>query len=160
VEEEMARDMVKQLLAHLRSIGMEPDILGILSQMGPFSKIYETTYTFGMAVERQQGMKVLFSLRNVCPYPGVPSLLPWAVNHITIFHLSRGKDNVSWLVMEDYDSVFSSDFGSPLKAAFDTVWARMLNLCNLGWATALRDIERAIFNLVPTRHNHTCLGEA
>jgi hypothetical protein len=154
-EEATARDVIGKLLELVPTLGVERQNLGILSQMGPFSKIHETTYTFGLATEPEifQGFKVLFSLRNVCRYPDGPSRLPWAVNHIAIFH-QLGKGGPCWLVMEDYDSVFPAQ---PAIELDKSPLAGMLDLCNIGWTTALRDMERLIYELVPPVPNPTRL---
>jgi hypothetical protein len=155
----MARNVIGELWSLVPTLGIEPRILGILSQMGPFSKTHETAYTFGMSelgewLGEWPRFKVLFSLRNVCRYPDVTSRLPWAVNHIAIFHQMRTDVSSSFLVMEDYDSVIP---GQPAIERDKSPLVGMLELCNIGWTTALRDIEMAIFELVPFRPNPTCL---
>lgn len=164
-EEHVASGVIRDLETLVSELDIKPAILGILSQMGQFSKICETTYTFGIAMdpERQAQMKILFSLRNVCPQPRRDTnILCWVVNHITIFHqLSSEEDKPIWFLMEDYDSVlvFLNGEGEDSHRREDMGVANLLNLCKIGWTAALRDIERNIFIMVPVPPNSTRLVE-
>ncbi len=147
-----AEQLIRQLREVMERLHINESFLGILSQMGPFSQGCETTYSFGLALDRDaldpQHLRILFSLRNVCKDPNERGAVNWAVNHITILHaMDREKDNASWLVIEDYNSVSGSQ-ERLLSGATDTTMIGKLNLCTLGWTTALIEVEEIICAMV------------
>ena len=128
-------------------------MLGILSQMGPFSQKFETAYSFGLSPPLRDGIRILFSLRNVCRQQedhSVPGVLDWAVNHIAIIYHMREHHNIC-LVMEDYASASLPNVPRDARQAKDNIGAtivEMLNLCTIGWTMALTEVEESIWGIV------------